>query len=52
MDTPMFSQIERGDHPAMREQVVLIAKLLNKDEKELLTDSVIRYFHSLRIKKN
>jgi transcriptional regulator with XRE-family HTH domain len=37
IDTPMYSKIERGDRPAKREQVVLIAKLLNTDETELLT---------------
>jgi transcriptional regulator with XRE-family HTH domain len=37
IDTPMYSKIERGDRPAKREQVVLIAKFLNTDEKELLT---------------
>lgn len=37
IDTPMYSKIERGERPAKREQVVLIAKLLNTDEKELLT---------------
>lgn len=37
IDTPMYSKIERGDRPAKREQVVLIAKLLNTNEKELLT---------------
>lgn len=37
IDTPMYSKIERGDRSAKREQVVLIAKLLNTDEKELLT---------------
>ncbi len=37
IDTPMYSKIERGNRPAKREQVVLIAKLLNTDEKELLT---------------
>lgn len=37
IDTPMYSKIERGERPAKREQVVLIAKLLNADEKELLT---------------
>ncbi len=37
IDTPMNSKIERGDRPSKREQVVLIAKLLNTDEKELLT---------------
>lgn len=37
IDTPMYSKIERGERPAKREQVVLIAKLLNTDETELLT---------------
>ena len=37
IDTPMYSKIERGDRSAKREQVVLIAKLLNTDETELLT---------------
>lgn len=37
IDTPMYSKIERGERPAKREQVVLIAKILNTDEKELLT---------------
>lgn len=37
IDTPMYSKIERSERPAKREQVVLIAKLLNTDEKELLT---------------
>ncbi len=37
IDTPMYSKIERGDRPAKREQVVLIAKLLNTDEDKLLT---------------
>ena len=37
IDTPMYSKIERGDRSAKREQVVTIAKLLNIDEKELLS---------------
>jgi transcriptional regulator with XRE-family HTH domain len=37
MDTPMYSKMERGERSAKREQVVIIAKLLNTDEKELLT---------------
>lgn len=36
IDTPMYSKIERGDRPAKREQVVLIAKLLNTAEDKLL----------------
>jgi transcriptional regulator with XRE-family HTH domain len=37
IDTPMYSKIERGDRRAKREQVVMIAKLYQTDEKELLT---------------
>lgn len=37
IDTPMYSKIERGDRPAKREQVVIIAKFLSTDENELLT---------------
>jgi transcriptional regulator with XRE-family HTH domain len=37
IDTPMYSKIERGDRPAKREQVVIIAKFLTTDENELLT---------------
>ncbi len=37
MDTPMFSKIERGERPAKRVQVIVIAKLLSTDETELLT---------------
>jgi len=37
IDTPMLSKIERGERPAKREQVISIAKILNTDEKELLT---------------
>lgn len=36
IDTPMYSKIERGDRPAKREQVVIIAKILTIDENELL----------------
>jgi len=36
IDTPMYSKIERGDRLAKREQVVIIAKILNTDENELL----------------
>lgn len=34
---PMFSKIERGERRAKREQVLLLAKLLNTDTQELLT---------------
>lgn len=37
IDTPMFSKIERGERRAKREQVLLLAKLLDTDENELLT---------------
>lgn len=37
IDTPMFSKIERGDRRAKREQVLLLAKLLEVNEDELLT---------------
>lgn len=37
IDTPMFSKIERGDRRAKREQVLLLAKLLEANEDELLT---------------
>lgn len=36
IDTPMYSRIERGERKAKREQVVLLAKLLDANEKELL----------------
>ena len=37
IDTPMYSKIERGERRAKREQVLLLAKLLDVDENELLT---------------
>lgn len=37
IDTPMFSKIERGERRAKREQVLILAKLLDTDENELLT---------------
>lgn len=36
VDTPMYSHIERGERKTKREQVVLLAKLLGVNEKELL----------------
>ena len=36
IDTPMYSRIERGERKAKREQVILLAKLLDANEKELL----------------
>lgn len=37
IDTPMFSKIERGERRAKREQVIILAELLNADVPELLT---------------
>src|SRR5690554_3156461 len=37
IDIFMFSKIERGDRRAKREQVLLLAKLLEANEDELLT---------------
>lgn len=36
IDTPMYSRIERGERKAKREQVILLAKLLETDERELI----------------
>lgn len=37
IDTPMFSKIERGERRAKREQVLLLAELLDTDVRQLLT---------------
>lgn len=37
IDTPMFSKIERGDRRAKRNQMILLAKYFQIDEKEMLT---------------
>lgn len=37
IDTPMFSKIERGERRAKREQVLLLAELLNTNVNDLLT---------------
>lgn len=37
IDTPMFSKIERGERRAKREQVLLLAQLLNTNQQELLS---------------
>ena len=37
MDTPMLSKIERGERKAKREQVLVLAKLLEVQTDELLT---------------
>jgi transcriptional regulator with XRE-family HTH domain len=37
MDTPMFSKIERGERWAKREQVIILSKLLEENENDLLT---------------
>jgi len=36
IDTPMYSKIERGDRRAKREQIPIIAKILQADSEELL----------------
>jgi len=37
IDTPMYSKIERGERRAKREQITVIAKLLQVNESELVT---------------
>ena len=37
IDTPIFSNIERADRRAKREQVIKLAELLHQDENEMLT---------------
>ena len=37
IDTPMYSKIERGERKAKRSQIPIMARLLEVDEKELLT---------------
>jgi len=37
IDTPMFSKIERGERTAKKEQVIILAKLLDEKPEELLT---------------
>jgi Helix-turn-helix. len=37
IDTPMFSKIERGQRRAKREQVLLLAELLDTNVNDLLT---------------
>jgi transcriptional regulator with XRE-family HTH domain len=45
IDTPMYSKIERGERPAKRKQISLIAALLQIDENTLvalwLADKII-----------
>ncbi|MDN5296703.1 MAG: hypothetical protein PWQ71_809 [Bacteroidota bacterium] len=36
IDTPMYSKIERGNRRAKREQITVIARLLQIDETELV----------------
>ena len=35
IDTPMYSQIERGERPAKRKQIAVIARLLKTNENAL-----------------
>jgi len=37
IDTPMFSKIERGERRAKKEQILLLVKLLDTTEEELLS---------------
>ncbi|KAA6335942.1 hypothetical protein EZS27_015874 [termite gut metagenome] len=37
IDTPMYSKIERGERPAKRKQIPVIAQLLKTDENMLVT---------------
>lgn len=37
IDTPMYSKLERGERRAKREQVLLLAELLEADVHDLLT---------------
>ncbi|MCR5362703.1 MAG: helix-turn-helix domain-containing protein [Bacteroidales bacterium] len=37
IDTPMYSKIERGERPAKRSQLPILAKIFQVDENELLT---------------
>jgi len=37
IDTPMYSKIERGERPAKRKQIAIIAQLLKTDENTLIT---------------
>ena len=37
IDTPMYSKIERGERKAKRSHIPIMAKLLEIDERELLT---------------
>ena len=37
IDTPMYSKIERGERKAKRSHIPIMAKLLEIDEKDLLT---------------
>lgn len=37
IDTPMLSKIERGERHAKKEQVIILSKVFNAPEKELLS---------------
>ncbi len=47
IDTPMFSKIERGDRRAKREQVLILAELLDADVNELLKAWLADQVHDL-----
>ena len=50
IDTPMYSKIERGERKAKREQVFLIAELLEIDSNYLLkiwkADQILNLLHN------
>jgi len=52
IDTPMFSKIERGERKAKREQVVILSKLLNFNEAELLTIWLAEQVYDLVVNDN
>ena len=47
IDTPMFSKIERGERRAKREQVLILAELLETNVNDLLTDWLADQVHDL-----
>ena len=47
IDTPMFSKIERGERRAKREQVLLLAELLEADVHNLLAVWLADQIHEL-----
>lgn len=56
IDTPMYSRIERGERPATREQVEIIARVLNEDPQTLinlwLAEKVYRIIEEVKEPQN